>query len=166
MTDASEMGIWYVARCIRSAYCPKAHTKAWFFRLGEDRQMRFVSTRIHGIADWLMGVVLVALPWLLRLERGSPEGFIPLALGAAALVVTFFTDHELGVVRRIPMVGHLWVDGLAGALLLASPWLFGFADRVWLPHVALGLTELVAAFITKLHAADRADHASRATARV
>ena len=123
--------------------------------------MRFVPTRVHGIADWLMGALLVALSWLVGLDRTGPEGWLPMALGAAALVVTFFTDHELGVVRRIPMVGHLWVDGLAGALLAASPWLFGFADRVWLPHVALGLTEVVASLVTKLHPADRAGGAGR-----
>ena len=117
--------------------------------------MRFVPTRVHGVADWLMGALLVVLPWLLGLDRGSAEGLVPLALGAAALVVTFFTDHELGVVRRIPMPMHLWVDALAGALLAASPWLFGFADRVWLPHVVLGLTEIVAAFVTQLQPADR-----------
>jgi len=79
--------------------------------------MRFVPTRIHGVIDWLMGALLLALPWLLSLDRGSPEGYIPMALGAATLVVTFFTDHEYGVVRRLPMVGHLWFDGLSGALL-------------------------------------------------
>lgn len=68
-------------------------------------------------------------------------------------------DHELGVVRRIPMVGHLWVDGVAGALLAASPWLFGFADRVWMPHVILGATEFGAALVTRLYLSDRSHRA-------
>ncbi len=126
--------------------------------------MRFVPTRVHGIADWLMGAVLVALPWLLGLDRGSAEGLVPMALGAAALVVTFFTDHELGVMRRIPMSTHLLIDGLSGALLAASPWLFGFADRVWVPHLVLGLTEMVASMVTKREPADRATHAGSARA--
>ena len=118
--------------------------------------MRFVPTRVHGIADWLMGALLVALPCLLGLDRSGPEAWVPMTLGAAALLVTFFTDHELGVVRRIPMPAHLAVDGAAGALLAASPWLFGFADRVWLPHLVLGLTELAAAFVTRTVPSDRA----------
>jgi len=117
--------------------------------------MRFLPTRVHGIVDWILGALLVALPWVLGLDRGGPEAWVPMALGITGLVVTFFTDHEFGVVRRVPMVGHLWVDGLAGALLAGSPWLFGFADRVWLPHLVLGLTEFAAAFVTKLHPADR-----------
>ncbi len=81
--------------------------------------MRFLPTRVHGMVDWILGALLVALPWVLGLDRGGPEAWVPMALGITALAVTFFTDHEFGVVRRIPMVGHLWVDGLAGALLAA-----------------------------------------------
>lgn len=86
-----------------------------------------------------------------------------MALGAAGLAVTFFTDHELGIVRRIPMTGHLWVDGLSGALLALSPWLFGFADRVWMPHAILGVIEIVAAFVTRLHPTDRPGSAGTST---
>lgn len=118
--------------------------------------MRFVPTRIHGVADWLLGALLIALPWILGLDRSSAEGQVPMALGVAGLVVTFFTDHEVGIVRRIPMSGHLLVDGLSGAFLTASPWLFGFADRVWMPHVILGITEVIAALVTQLQPADRA----------
>ena len=117
--------------------------------------MRFLPTRVHGIVDWLLGALLVALPWLLRLDRGAPEAWIPVGLGAAGLLVTFFTDHEFGVVRRIAMPAHLAVDAAAGALLAVSPWLFGFADRVWLPHLLLGLTEFAAAFVTHTAPADR-----------
>ncbi len=111
--------------------------------------MRFVPTRIHGIADWLLGVLLIVVPYILGFARGGAETFVPVALGIAGLIVTFFTNHEYGVVRKIPMIGHLWVDGLSGVLLAASPWVFGFADAVWIPHVVLGLTEFVASLVTK-----------------
>ena len=111
--------------------------------------MRFLPTRVHGVIDWIMGLGLIALPWLFGFARGGAETWVPVLLGLTGLVVTFFTDHEFGVVRRIPMIGHLWVDGLAGFFLAASPWLLGFADHVWLPHLLLGLAEFAAAFVTK-----------------
>ncbi len=118
--------------------------------------MRFVPTRIHGIADWLLGVLLIVVPYILGFARGGAETFVPVALGIAGLIVTFFTNHEYGVVRKIPMIGHLWVDGLSGVLLAASPWVFGFADAVWIPHVVLGLTEFVASLVTKTVPSDTA----------
>ncbi len=111
--------------------------------------MRFVPTWIHGIADWLLGVLLIAVPYILGFARGGAETFVPVALGITGLIVTFFTNHEYGIVRRIPMIGHLWVDGFAGILLAASPWIFGFADTVWIPHVVLGVTEFVASLVTE-----------------
>ncbi|MDQ3348978.1 MAG: SPW repeat protein [Acidobacteriota bacterium] len=96
-----------------------------------------------------MGLLLIALPSILGFARGVPESAVRVALGAAGLIVTFFTNHEYGVVRRIPMTAHLAVDGVAGAVLLVSPWVFGFADLVWVPHVILGLTALAAAFVTR-----------------
>ena len=117
--------------------------------------MRFVSTRIHGIADWLLGALLIALPWLLGFARGGAETYLPVVLGAAGLLITFFTDHEYGIVRRIPMSGHLAVDALAGAALAVSPWIFGFVETVWLPHLVLGATELIAGLVTKTVPGDR-----------
>lgn len=47
------------------------------------------------------------------------------------------------------MTAHLWLDGLSGVLLAASPWLFNFYDRVFLPHLLIGLFEIGASLITK-----------------
>ena len=69
--------------------------------------MRFVPTRVHGVADWLMGALLVALPWLLRLDRGSPEGFIPLALGLTEIVAAFVTKFYPA--DRTPGAAHAGV---------------------------------------------------------
>jgi hypothetical protein len=46
------------------------------------------------------------------------------------------------------MTTHLWLDGLGGVLLAASPWIFGFDSRVWAPHVALGALLIAAAAVT------------------
>jgi hypothetical protein len=44
---------------------------------------------------------------------------------------------------------HLFLDAAGGILLAASPWLFGFADEVWVPHLVLGLIELGTALMTQ-----------------
>ena len=109
--------------------------------------MRIIPTRVHGVMDYLMGAVLIIAPWLLRF-RPDPESWVPIAVGAGALVYSLLTRYELGVYGLIPMPVHLGLDAVSGLFLLASPWLFGFADHVWVPHVVLGVAELGAALMT------------------
>lgn len=62
--------------------------------------MRFVPTWIHGIADWLLGVLLIAVPYLLGFARVGAETFVPVALGITGLIVIFFTNHEYGTCEK------------------------------------------------------------------
>ncbi|HEV2132381.1 MAG TPA: SPW repeat protein [Longimicrobiaceae bacterium] len=110
--------------------------------------MPALPTRIHGVLDYAMGALLIALPWLLGFAQGGAETWVPVALGAGAIGYSLFTDYELGVVRRIQMPVHLWLDGAAGLLLAVSPWLFGFDQQVWMPHLILGILEMGAALFT------------------
>ena len=87
--------------------------------------------------------------------RGGAETWIPVILGAGALVYSLLTDYELGVVRRIPMPVHLTLDLLSGLLLAVSPWLFGFSEFVWVPHLLLGLVEVGAHVLGILAVIDR-----------
>ena len=111
--------------------------------------MRFIPTRVHGLLDYLVGLLLIAAPWVFNFARGGAETWVPVALGAGALVYSVFTDYELGLVRRLPMRTHLTLDLLSGLLLAASPWLFGFSEFVWLPHLVLGVLEVGASLMTK-----------------
>ena len=107
-----------------------------------------LSTRIHGYLDYLLGAILIGAPWLLGFSRGGAETWVPVAVGAGAIAYSLFTDYELGVVRRIQMPVHLWLDGIAGVLLAASPWLFAFVEMVRVPHLVLGVLEIGAALVT------------------
>lgn len=111
--------------------------------------MRFIPTRVHGMLDYGMGVLLIAAPWLFGFARGGAETWLPVVLGLGVILYSLFTDYELGVVRKLSMSAHLTMDGLGGALLAVSPWLFGFSDYVWVPHLILGLAEIGAALFTR-----------------
>lgn len=111
--------------------------------------MRFISTRVHGVLDYLVGILLIAAPWLLGFYRGGAETWVPVALGIMALVYSLLTNYELGVIRVLSMPAHLVLDLLSGILLAASPWLFGFINEIYLPHLVLGLFEMAAALMTR-----------------
>ncbi|CAA9578196.1 MAG: hypothetical protein AVDCRST_MAG86-2940 [uncultured Truepera sp.] len=116
--------------------------------------MRFIPTRLHGILDYLVGALLIAAPWLLNFNRGGAETWVPVVLGLGALLYSIFTDYELGLVRRLSMGTHLGLDAASGLLLAVSPWLFGFSEFVFWPHLILGLFEVLAALTTKTRPSD------------
>jgi hypothetical protein len=110
--------------------------------------MQLIPTRIHGYLDYLMGVVLIASPWVFDFADGGVEQWLPIILGAGVILYSLLTDYELGAMRVIPMPFHLLLDVASGALLAASPWLFGFDDEIWAPHLILGLLEVGAGLLT------------------
>ena len=107
-----------------------------------------LSTRLHGYLDYLVGVLFIAAPWILGFAEGGAETWVFVASGVGALAYSLFTDYELGLVRRIQMPVHLWLDGVVGILLAVSPWLFAFDDVVRIPHVVAGIMEMAVALIT------------------
>ncbi len=107
-----------------------------------------LPTRIHGMLDYLLGVLLVASPWLLGFADNAGARWVPVALGAAVLLYSLLTDYEMGAVKTLQVPAHLLMDALGGVLLAASPWMLGFDERVWQPHVALGLVLVVVAAVT------------------
>ncbi|MBW3629086.1 MAG: hypothetical protein KY464_07280 [Gemmatimonadetes bacterium] len=107
-----------------------------------------LSTRLHGYLDYVMGLLLIAAPWALGFADGGAETWVFVGAGAGSLLYSLFTDYELGLVRRIQMPVHLWLDGVVGILLAVSPWLFAFDEVVRIPHVAAGVAEIAVALIT------------------
>ena len=104
--------------------------------------MRFIPTRLHAPLDYIVGVALIAAPWIFQFSEHTAATVVPIVLGIGLIGYSLFTDYELGVWKVAPMAVHNLIDVVAGLMLAASPWVFGFADEsanVWLPHVVVGL---------------------------
>ena len=99
--------------------------------------------------DYLSGVLFIASPWLFGFNDGGAAQWIPMLVGFSVLLMSLFTEYELGVKKGIKMATHLNTDVIVGIFLAASPWLFGFADVVYLPHLIFGLIEAGAGLITE-----------------
>lgn len=110
--------------------------------------MKLIDTRTHGYLDYIMGIFLVVAPLVFHLNRTGPEGFIFYVLGATLFVYSILTNYELGLLKIISIKAHLFLDIISGVFLAASPWILGFADKVYLPHLILGLLEIGAGIMT------------------
>lgn len=88
---------------------------------------RFVTRTMHAYLDYPVAVSLMTMPFILGLGSSSPLAFwLPVATGIAAFLLTFFTDHKLGVFRVIPYWAHVAVDFIVGVTFAAAPFLLGF----------------------------------------
>lgn len=111
--------------------------------------MNIISTKVHGVLDYLVGALLIAAPWIFDFNRGGAETWVPIILGAGAILYSLFTDYEYSVSRSISMKTHLTLDVISGIILAASPWIFGFSDFVYLPHLIFGIFEIGAGVMTE-----------------
>ena len=123
--------------------------------------MRFIPTRFHAPLDYIVGVVLIAAPWIFQFsDAHRGDGHLDRAGHRAHRLQPV---HEL---RARRLEGR--ADGRAqpdrhrrGDVLAASPWLFGFADEsanVWLRSSSSGSPR-------SSSASPRSSRAATATAR-
>jgi uncharacterized membrane protein YtjA (UPF0391 family) len=114
--------------------------------------MKIIPTFVHGITDYLMGVLLLVAPNLLGFaDLGGAAVWVPRILGVIILLQSIMTDYELGLVKKLPMRMHLMNDYAGGLVLAASPWIFGFADQpsnAWMPHLILGVFIFITSLLT------------------
>lgn len=90
--------------------------------------MRFVTKTIHAYLDYPVAALLMTMPFLLQLGGSHPLAkWLSVGTGIAALVLTIFTDHKLGVFRVLPYSVHLGVDFLVGVVFALAPLALGFS---------------------------------------
>ena len=114
--------------------------------------IRVIPTRVHGILDYLGGIVLILAPNIFGFTENDDATWVARIIGIALIVLALLTRYELGVLKVLPMSLHLWIDVLASIFLAASPFLLGFSDEdanVWVPHVVVGLLYLVISLMTE-----------------
>jgi hypothetical protein len=107
-----------------------------------------LSTRLHGMMDYALGVILIGVGSTMAGGIGGTPGMVLAVTGVIAIVNALITNFELGVLKKIHIPTHLWLDGIVGLAVALSPWLLSFDRDVWLPHVLVGALIMVAAFFT------------------
>jgi hypothetical protein len=108
-----------------------------------------ISTKAHGIIDYVTVGKLLVLPHIMGWSKPLTRGVTALALGK--LLYTFFTRHEFGVVKKLPMQAHLAMDAASGAALCAMPKLLAEDDDIGACGAccALGLFDIAVAPLTQ-----------------
>ena len=113
--------------------------------------MLMITSRLHGIIDYIVGVALIAAPWLFGFadfDNFPAATWTPIVIGCAILGMSLLTNYEFSIAKIIPLRAHLAMDFIAAVFLAASPWLLNYADYVYAPHLIVGLAEILVVAMT------------------
>lgn len=108
-----------------------------------------IPRSVHALIDYIYAFVLIGAPYVLGFSGFEAEHLVLWGVGFGVILYSLLTNYSLGLLHLIPFRAHLVLDALAGVFLIASPWLFGFAERVWVPHVVFGLFDLGAVLLSR-----------------
>lgn len=110
--------------------------------------MRFIPTALHGVADYIVGLLLACLPLLFGWSGAERFVFIPLGLFVA--LYSACTDYELGLYRFLRIRFHLLLDGILGIALLFAPRFLRLPESHHTLVYAIGVLALVLAVTTRI----------------
>jgi hypothetical protein len=110
--------------------------------------MGLISSKTHGILDYAIGIMLIVVPLTPDDITKHREVWIAVIMGVIICLYSIFTNYELGRFKMLSMRTHLLLDIVSALLLAASPWLFNFYERIYLPFVLVSILEIVVVLLS------------------
>jgi hypothetical protein len=86
-----------------------------------------IARFVHGIIEYLVGAFLVASPFLLDFRANAAKA-VAIVMGIALIALAASTQGASGIVDQIGLRAHAVLDVVVAAVMVASPFLFGFTD--------------------------------------
>lgn len=87
-----------------------------------------ISRFLHGTIEYIAGVLLIAAPFLFSFESDAATA-VAVVVGVVVLAVAASTEGPSSLINSIPVAVHLMLDFALAAVLIASPFLFGFSGE-------------------------------------
>ena len=87
-----------------------------------------VPAFVHGLYEYLAGALLIAAPLLLDYDSGAATA-VSIVLGVLVLFLTATTNWTTSLVNQVSLPAHIILDYAIVAVLIGSPFLFGFSGE-------------------------------------
>jgi SPW repeat len=110
-----------------------------------------IPLNAHAALEPLIAIIIIAAPWIFGFSDVDSAKIVCIAVGAVMLVAGSMTDWRVSLVRLIPLRAHLMTDLLLSAVLVLSPFVFGFSDEGGATRfmVIAGVLEALTALATR-----------------
>jgi hypothetical protein len=83
---------------------------------------------LHSLIEYVAGALLIAAPLLLDYKSGAAKA-ASIILGVLVLFLVATTTSKLSLINQVPLSMHIVFDYVIAAVLIASPFLFGFSGE-------------------------------------
>jgi uncharacterized protein YbjT (DUF2867 family) len=87
-----------------------------------------ISALLHGLVEYAAAALLIAAPFLFGFDSEAAQA-LAIVTGVAVIVLAATTDSPAGLSRTLPVGIHVVLDLALVAVLIASPFLFGFSHE-------------------------------------
>src|SRR4051795_3966700 len=92
---------------------------------------------IHGLYEYLAGLALVAAPLVLGYDHGAATA-VSIILGVLVIFLAATTSSSTSLVNQVSLPAHIILDYVLVAVLIASPFLFGFSGETTPTAIFIG----------------------------
>jgi VIT1/CCC1 family predicted Fe2+/Mn2+ transporter len=105
---------------------------------------------VHGLLEYVAGVALIVLPLLLDYKHGAATA-ASIVLGVLVLFLAATTTSSTSLINQVPLSVHVLLDYALAAVLIASPFLFGFSSEgaPTAIFIALGVVHMLVSIGTR-----------------
>ena len=87
-----------------------------------------VPAFVHGLYEYVAALALIALPLVLDYQSNAATA-VSVVAGVLLLFLAATTTSSTSLVNQVPLPVHILLDYVLAAVLIASPFLFGFSDE-------------------------------------
>lgn len=88
--------------------------------------MKILSSKIHGLVDYVLAAAMICTPFILSHEFTLATTIILISGGSAMLLNSLATNYELGIFGNISMKDHLRIDACIAMMVCLVPIFFRF----------------------------------------
>ena len=123
-----------------------------------------ISRFLHGAIEYVVGVLLIAAPFLFGFESDAAVA-LSIVAGVVVIGVAASTEGAGSLIDSIPISIHVLIDFALAAVLIAAPFLFAFSSESSPTafFIVLGVLHLLVTIGTRFQAPrERAEKTKRA----
>ena len=115
-----------------------------------------VPAFVHGVIEYLAAALFIAAPFLFSFDDDTATA-VSIVAGVLVLVLTASTALPTGLIRSVPVQAHAMIDFLLAAVLIASPFLFGYSDdgTATAFFIVIGVVHLLLTIATRFVSEER-----------